>query len=79
MGKSAESGGWSFKRDDYFEIFPQVKKFEGYFPIRVNEQNSEGRLVLTPRLFFDRKDSQMKKMLDSLARESPSKKISLRI
>ena len=79
VGKSAESGGWAFKRDDFFEIFPQVKKYEGSFPIEVNNQKSKGRLVLTPRIFFDSKDTEMKKMLDSLAQKESTKKVPLKI
>jgi len=79
VGKSAESGGWAFKREDFFKIFPQVKKYEGNFPIEVNNQESKGRLVITPRLFFDSKDNEMKKMLNSLAQEESNKRIPLKI
>ncbi len=79
VGKSAESGGWAFKRDDFFEIFPQVKKYEGSFPIEVNNQKSKGRLVLTPRLFFDSKDTDIKNMLNSLAQKESTKRIPLKI
>ena len=79
VGKSSESGGWAFKREDYFNIFPQLKKFEGNYPIEVNGKKSQGRLVLTPRLFYDRKDKELIQMLNKLSKQDSNSKIPLKI
>lgn len=79
VGKSSESGGWAFKRDDYFDIFPQLKKYEGTYPIEINGKKSQGRLILTPRLFYDRKDKEVIQMLNKLSQQDRNGKIPLKI
>lgn len=79
VGKSHLSGGWAFKRENFFETFPELRKLEGTYPININGIESTGRLVLTPRLFYDSKDVVIKKMLEEIAQNDKNKKIKLTI
>lgn len=79
VGKSHLSGGWSFRRENFFETFPELRKFEGTYPIEVNGIKSTGRLVITPRLFYDSKDNEIRKMLEESAQNDKNKKIRLTI
>jgi len=79
VGKSANSGGWAFKKDDFFIRYPDLKKYEKYYDIMVNDVKSRGRLALTPRLFFDSKDKKLIQMLEKIGQENPNMKVDLRI
>ena len=77
VGKSANSGGWSFKKKDFFQRYPELKNYERYYDIEVNGMKSSGRLELTPRLFYKRSDKDLRNMLKRLANEDQDRKISL--
>jgi Cdc6-like AAA superfamily ATPase len=79
VGKSATSGGWAFQKEAFFSKYPNLKKYEGIYPIEINGKKSYGRLELTPRLFYDSKDQDLKNMLDTLSKRDYNKKIRLKI
>lgn len=79
VGKSYNSGGWSFSREKFFGSFPELQSIEGTYPIEVNGMTGTGRLVLTPRLFYSNKDNEIKKMLKDMSEKDKNKKIKLKI
>ena len=79
VGKSSQSGGWNFKKEDFFDRYPLLKKYERDYSIELNGVKSKGHLTLMPRLIYDPSDTEIQHMLDRLTQDNPEQKINLKI
>ena len=67
IGKSANSRGWGFAREDTFNIFPKIP-YEDYFETELFGIPSNVRINFSPRLFF-KKTPELKEYLAKLSEE----------
>lgn len=79
VGKSPQSGGWSIRKENFFEVFPELEKLEKPYKIRVDGIDGSGNLQLTPRLFYSRYSDELIERLNALAEEDPNQRIDLEI
>jgi len=77
VGKSFKSGGWSFPREDFFEIFPELGETEGLYDIEVDDIPGKGKFQINTRLFY--KDEEIGDRLKELSEKDPSQRVDLKI
>lgn len=78
VGKSANHEGWTFPRTEFFNYYPELKKYQGQYEIEVDGIKGKGNLELLTRLFYESND-KIQERLEELAKVDPSRRITLRI
>lgn len=79
VGKSYKSSGWALDRSIFYDFYPELKKYEKKYEIKIDNVESTGNLLLSPRLFYDRSDNKVKSMLNEIAEKDPKTKIKLEL
>ena len=79
VGKSNTSHGWALNRSEFFKIFPDAGIPEGNYDITVNGIKSKGRLMLSPRLFYENSENNIREMLDEMAEKDPNTEVDIEI
>ena len=76
VGKSGQSKGWALSRKDMSNLIP-IEDYEGNYPITVDGVECEGKLNITPRLFYS--SNELQEHLTKLAEEDPKQRVPLEL
>ena len=76
VGKSGQSKGWALSRKDMSNLIP-IEDYEGNYPISVDGVECEGKLNITPRLFYS--SNELQEHLTKLAEEDPKQRVPLEL
>jgi len=81
VGKSYKkhNQGWSFPREDAFQIFPELNNIEGRYDIEVDGIPGKGKLQMNTRLFYVENTEEISNRLRELSEEDPSQRVDLKI
>lgn len=78
VGKSANHEGWTFPRNEFFNYYPELRKYQGSYDIEVDGIRARGDIELLTRLFYE-SNEKIKKRLEELAKIDPSRRVTLKI
>ncbi len=81
VGKSYKkhNQGWSFPREDAFQIFPELNNIEGHYDIEVDGIPGKGKLQMNTRLFYVENTEEISNRLRELSEDDPSQRVDLKI
>jgi len=81
VGKSYKkhNQGWSFPREDAFQIFPELNNIEGRYDIEVDGIPGKGKLQMNTRLFYVENTEEISTRLRELSEDDPSRRVELKI
>lgn len=79
VGKAYKHKGWTFPKNDLFEVMPELEDVEGVYDIEVDSIPGEGKLELTPRLFYKGNVEEISQRLKELSEEDDSIRVNLKI
>jgi len=81
VGKSYKrhNQGWSFPREDAFQIFPELNNIEGRYDIEVDGIPGKGKLQMNTRLFYVENTEEISNRLRELSEDDPNQRVELKI
>jgi len=79
VGKAHKHKGWTFPKNDLYEVMPELKDVEGLYDVEIDSIPGKGKLELTPRLFYKENVEEISQRLKELSEEDDRIRVNLKI